>query len=743
MALVVGNDAYDSAALRNALNDARRVAEVLEELNFSVDLVENASHAEFSSRLARFVASLQADDVALFYFAGHGVQIDGENYLVPVDFEGRSSMAARLRMIPTSVVQNELRASRVAMLVLDACRNNPFSGTRSTGQGLAPIEARGTLVAFSTGAGQTASDNPNGDNSLFTQEFVEALREPGLTVTELFRRVRTRVYDASGGTQWPAVYDDLLGDVVLRPEGQAAGGPNPAPSPKRGTELARREELALWESIQTSTIPAVFEDYLRRYPTGRFAVAAQARLDHIRDLLAQPDDQRQTQSPSDTQRESQARLDTQRESQARLDAQRQTDAELSLRAEVARWKASQATHDPAALEAYLTEYPEGEFAADARAQLEVRRWEVMQPDPTASDLAAYVQQYPNGRFTATASELLASLRADAARWNAIELSSDPAEFVAYLADFPDGGFVDDARAALEELRWQAIQSSPTSAAIEAYLRDYPNGQFTGAARDILTVRRAEMERWETIENRAGPAAYEAYLEDYPEGQFAEEARAKLEVPRWVALSGSTTPAPFEEYLREYPDGRFVMAAWARLAAFQTEATLWDTIRDSSDRGVFEAYLADYPNGQFVQDARLKLAAWPVPTTNTAIETDGAGPAAEPSPIQALLATGVTALRRGDIEAARDAYAAILEIDPQHPSASDGQRLADIRVALRGAAGGQEFTEELVSIGNAALERGDFTVALDAFEAVLAIDANHAIAAIGRQVAADRLTGGDR
>ncbi len=222
IALVVGNDAYRQAPLRNAVNDARAMSGILEDLGFDVERVENGTHQELSAAVTQVAERLRPADVVLFYFAGHGVQVEGENYLVPVDFQGNSESATRLGSLRVSDVQRELADAQVAMLVLDACRNNPFAGMRAVGGGLALMEARGTLIAFATGAGQTASDNPGGGQGLFTRELLAALQEPGLTVTEVFRRVRRGVYTASNGEQFPAVYDGLLGDVVLRPAAPAA-----------------------------------------------------------------------------------------------------------------------------------------------------------------------------------------------------------------------------------------------------------------------------------------------------------------------------------------------------------------------------------------------------------------------------------------------------------------------------------------------------------------------------------------
>ena len=214
LALVVGNDVYTSPSmlqLQNAVNDARAVAAALEEVGFTVTKVENATRAQLSAALGRFVERLQGDDVALFYFAGHGMQVEQTNYLIPTDYAGQTAAEVRLSAFSAVEVEDMLRRARVAMLVFDACRNTPpaYRGMRGGGTGLAAMEARGTLIAFAAGAGEYALDAAPGEaNGLFTAKLLEALRVPGLTATALFQQVRREVYSASQETQFPAVYDN-------------------------------------------------------------------------------------------------------------------------------------------------------------------------------------------------------------------------------------------------------------------------------------------------------------------------------------------------------------------------------------------------------------------------------------------------------------------------------------------------------------------------------------------------------
>ena len=298
VALVVGNNAYTGQSqLYNAVNDARAVASALggEGVGFSVTTLEDATRAELTSALASFTGSLREDDVALFYFAGHGVQVDGVNYLLPVDHAGQTEEAVRLDALSAASVEEMLRPARVAMLVFDACRNNPYRGVRG-GTGLAPMEARGTLIAYAAGAGEVAADAaaPGVANGLFTSKFVAALGEPGLTASALFMRVRQEVVSASNEEQWPAVYNDLLSDFVFRGAASAADAPPADGSPPVASDglvspVRAQQETVFWQSIEDSAAAADFEAYLELFPDGTFAPLARNRLAALREAVDVPE----------------------------------------------------------------------------------------------------------------------------------------------------------------------------------------------------------------------------------------------------------------------------------------------------------------------------------------------------------------------------------------------------------------------------------------------------------------------
>lgn len=228
-ALVVGNAAYPKWPLKNPLNDARAVAAALDQLGFITQSATDVTLRNLEASINRFVAQIKSGDTALFYYAGHGIQLEGENYLVPVDFDAKDEADAKYVSYSASRLQERLEkaGARVIVVVLDACRNNPFQSTRSTSGGLAAMgSGKGSLIAFATAPGKTADDNPRGSNGLFTSHLVDALREPGLTLDQVFNRVRERVYSDSQGRQVPWTVSSVIGDVYLRP-GKASVPVNP------------------------------------------------------------------------------------------------------------------------------------------------------------------------------------------------------------------------------------------------------------------------------------------------------------------------------------------------------------------------------------------------------------------------------------------------------------------------------------------------------------------------------------
>jgi hypothetical protein len=281
VALVIGNGAYKQAPLRNAVADARLMDAALREAGFEVLRAENATLREMRRLVRDFGERLQrSQGVGLFYFAGHGVQLNGENYLVSIDSDIRHEDEVPDDSISAQLVLEKMESARnrVNILVLDACRNNPFaSKTRGSAGGLALMNApAGTLVAYATAPGAVAYDG-SGANGLYTRHLAQQMREPGLRVEEVFKRVRAAVRRESSNQQTPWENTALEGEFFFRPGGPAAAAVPPPPQAPAPAETPAFE-LAFWDSIKNSTRRAELEEYLKQFPQGRFAGLVRSRL---------------------------------------------------------------------------------------------------------------------------------------------------------------------------------------------------------------------------------------------------------------------------------------------------------------------------------------------------------------------------------------------------------------------------------------------------------------------------------
>ncbi|MCG8443843.1 MAG: caspase domain-containing protein, partial [Caulobacterales bacterium] len=288
VALVIGNSAYVNAApLPNPVNDARDMAAALVELGFEVVEGYDLNRPDMSQTIRDFSQRLAGADVGLFFYAGHGLQVNGKNYMAPVDaaLEGEESLDFEAVDMGLVLAQME-RDPRVNLIILDACRDNPLADalarsmgpSRSMGvaRGLAQLDtvAVGTLIAYSTQPGATAADG-TGRNSPFTGAMLARIRTPGLEVQQMMRRVRADVIDGSDGRQVPWDNSSLTTDFyfVPPPEGSQDG---PALAPTEPSE--RQIEVRFWFDVKDTGSIDELQSYLDKYPNGEFAGAAEARI---------------------------------------------------------------------------------------------------------------------------------------------------------------------------------------------------------------------------------------------------------------------------------------------------------------------------------------------------------------------------------------------------------------------------------------------------------------------------------
>jgi hypothetical protein len=279
VALLVGNNAYQNLPVLNtAVNDARGLADVLRKLNFSVVIAENQSRRALSEALLVFDKAIEPGDIALFFFAGHGFEIHGENFLVPTDTpavgEGQEEFLRDAAYPANRIIERlQARGAGTTILVLDACRDNPFERSGGRGLagsgGLAPMTpAEGVFILFSAGAKQMALDRLSGrdpdPNSVFSRNLIHQLQEPGLTLVQIAKRTQIDVRQMAatvGREQTPAYYDQIVGEIVLNgaapvvpPPVQAVALPSaiakrfPEPAPPPSEAIAQLEALAATES---------------------------------------------------------------------------------------------------------------------------------------------------------------------------------------------------------------------------------------------------------------------------------------------------------------------------------------------------------------------------------------------------------------------------------------------------------------------------------------------------------------
>jgi hypothetical protein len=271
VALVIGNSAYRNApVLPNTVNDAQDMTASLRQVGFEVVDGVNLDKRGMDVALTRFARLAQDADAVMFYYAGHGFQFNGENYLVPVEARVDDEISVQYETTRLNDVITALNyAKGVKIMVLDACRNNPFvaqlarrQATRgfTVGNGLAPVaRAQGMVIAYATQANDVAADGV-GRNSPFTAALVKEIAQPGLEVATMFRRVQKSVYDATSGKQTPELSLSLLGDFYLNRE---------------------ETDADIWRRIRSSDDIALLKDFIGRYPTSFFTIDARTRLDLI------------------------------------------------------------------------------------------------------------------------------------------------------------------------------------------------------------------------------------------------------------------------------------------------------------------------------------------------------------------------------------------------------------------------------------------------------------------------------
>jgi uncharacterized caspase-like protein len=401
VALVIGNQDYPSNPLSNPRNDAVDVARALGEVGFTVTPLFDANREQLSIAIDKFGRSLKAGDIVVFYYSGHGIAVQGQNYLIPIDFQADEEELVKFRAYAADEVLTriEVRKPRLTMVILDACRNNPFLRSKGDDNGglVKMREPKGSLIAFAAGPGQKARDLGNDRNSLFTKFFLQEMKQPGLQVSELFDRVVERVDEASGGKIMPSIERSMVGRFAFRDA--------IAVDPKRA------EAQKYWVRIRDRKDPALFEDFIREYPDDDHVAEARDKVRRLNDELAA--------------------------------AQQKQQAEIKRQRDETSWKFAARNNTRSAFENYLEEFPQGLHAAEARATRDrlAKLEEKARLDREAKDR----QQQGNG-----------ALQQDEVAWRIARTADTKAGYEDYLANFTShAGEARQARDRLADLETKA------------------------------------------------------------------------------------------------------------------------------------------------------------------------------------------------------------------------------------------------------------------------------------------------
>jgi TonB family protein len=572
---------------------------------------------------------LPPDSLLLVAFSGHGIEVDGQAFLLGAD----ARLNENLKVLKDTAISwpevmdyiSDSGARQVVML-LDACRNDPRSA-RSTprpsgitqiysrGIGLNPQKGKIAVYAklLAASIGEQAWEDAEKGQGFFMGAVVDgisgaAANDDGkVTLAALIKYIKGEVSIRArrrGLTQTPSEeimnYDQnhlVVSEVEPRPK------PAPPPAPVSESMAAYQPDLELtfWKSAEKSDDPAEYEAYLKRYPNGVYVDLAKIRVARLRrppasspstsanapsqqvaQQLPQQAAQQAAQQPKDTQPKREPKPEDQSRPQGSAEAEKQ--GEIKRRAqldqvELAYWKSIANTGDPEVFREYLRLYSKGKFVKEATARLselqEISYWNSIAQGKSAEPFKEYLQKYPGGKFVAEARARLNELE-ESAYWSLIIASPDAEKLKAYLLKYPSGKFAREAGARIAELNelsfWNSASASGKPELLKSYMQKYPTGKFAAQAfARILELE--EIGYWNGLSNSSDPEAFKTYLRKYPNGRFAASANGRInelaEAAYWNSISGNGTPEDLKAYLDKYPNGRYADQARSRLTGMES------------------------------------------------------------------------------------------------------------------------------------------------------------------------------
>lgn len=414
LALVIGNGRYTNVSpLDNPVNDASDMAAALQKLGFEVIKGTDTNLVQMRRLIREFGEKLEVNKgVGLFYYAGHGVEVRGKNFLVPIDADIAREVETEDYAIDVNSIlrQMDAAANGFNVVILDACRNNPFSrGWNRSGDtgGLANVLApTGTYIAFAAAPGSTASDGKGTRNGIFTGALIKHLARPKLKLEEVFKATREEVMTLTARKQVPWDSSSIQGDFYFNSNGTAVGNIDRPATSIPVIEIASASgtddplaELEAWNKVKTSTVALEYYGFLRQYPNGSFAKQAREKMNEIGDP---------------------------------------------------EWDRVKASNDPTVYRSYIAKNPNSPFIEEARQEykrlaIEAVEWETIERSTNSADFEGFLERHPETKNT------VARKRLEELVWTRIKDDSKLHAFIDYLAKYPASSFADDAQSRISDI----------------------------------------------------------------------------------------------------------------------------------------------------------------------------------------------------------------------------------------------------------------------------------------------------
>lgn len=559
VALVIGNSSYRNVpSLPNPRNDAAEIASLFRSAGFSaVDARRDLGISDMRRAISDFAEMASDADVAVVYFAGHGIEVDGANYVIPVDAKLSRDFDIEDEAISLDRILKSIEPTRrLRLVILDACRDNPFLKTmkrtiasRSIGRGLAKVEPAisDTLIAFAAKAGSVALDG-DAKNSPFTAALLHNIAAPGLDLRIAFGRVRDEVLKVTNRHQEPFVYGSLGGSVI-----SIVDAPKLPPPPTT--------DDIVWNAVKDSTYPAVFEEFIAKFPTTPHLKAAESRRDELKQAQAA--------------------------AAARIPPPPTADEIV--------WAAIRDSNYPAIFDDFLSKFPASKHRGEAQSRA----------DELQKQIAAAAARVPP---PPTADEVV---------WDAIKGSTHPAIFEDFATKFPASPHLADAKARRDELKKQiAATQAPPPPAAEDIVWAAIKGSRDPAIFDEFVSKYTASPHIADARQRGNDLRKEIAAAQAPPPPPADEIV-------WNAIKESHDPAIFEEYSAKYSSSSHVSAAlsrrdelWKERAAAAapppappaTDEIVWNAIKDGRSPAMFEEFLSKFPESSRSAEVRERLKA---------------------------------------------------------------------------------------------------------------------------------------